>query len=37
MYHTIIRQQVRKTFAALSRGDYEQVLAGISPNITHTL
>ncbi len=36
MYHLIVRQQVRKTFAALSRGDYEEVLAGISPNISHT-
>ncbi|TDB67470.1 nuclear transport factor 2 family protein [Arundinibacter roseus] len=36
MYHYIIKQMVKKSFAALNRGDYESVLEGISPRIIHT-
>lgn len=36
MYSFIVRQKVRNTFECLNRGDYETVLKGISPSITHT-
>ena len=36
MYHWMVRRLVRGTFAALSRGDYESVLRGVSPSVTHT-
>ena len=32
MYHAIIRRKVAQTFEALSRGDYEIVLAGMAPH-----
>jgi ketosteroid isomerase-like protein len=32
----MVRRLVRRTFAALSRGDYESVLRGVSPSVTHT-
>jgi ketosteroid isomerase-like protein len=36
MYHAIIRRMVRRNFHRLNAGDYEAVLAGIAPDITHT-
>lgn len=36
MYHWVVRRLLRQTFAALSRGDYESVLKGVSPSVTHT-
>lgn len=35
MYHFIVRRMIEQTFACLSCGDYESVLKGISPSITH--
>ena len=36
MYHWMVRRLIRRTFASLSRGDYESVLKGVSPSIVHT-
>jgi ketosteroid isomerase-like protein len=36
MYTFLIRKNVRQVFKSLSQGDYESVLKGISPSITHT-
>ncbi len=36
MYHFMVRRIVRRTFGCLNRGDYEAVLKGISPSVTHT-
>lgn len=35
MYHAIVRRQVRATFAALNRGDYEPALAGMAEHFEH--
>lgn len=36
MYHYIVRNKARKSFESLNKGDFESVLKGISPTITHT-
>lgn len=36
MYSFLVRQKVRHVFECLNRGDYESVLKGVSPSITHT-
>lgn len=36
MYHFIVKKIARNSFESLNQGDYETVLKGISPNITHT-
>ncbi|NYF33593.1 MULTISPECIES: nuclear transport factor 2 family protein [Sphingopyxis] len=35
MYHAIVRRQVRKIFAGLSRGDWESALAGMADRFEH--
>ena len=35
MYHAIVRRRVARTFAALSRGEYEEALAGMAPRFEH--
>lgn len=36
MYAFFVRQKIRNIFECLNRGDYETVLKGASPSITHT-
>lgn len=36
MYAPIVRKQVRAVFAAISRGDYEPMLQGLSEDFTYT-
>jgi ketosteroid isomerase-like protein len=36
MYAYFVRQFVQQTFESLNQGDYESVLKGVSPSITHT-
>jgi len=36
MYHRIVKQIVLQNFERLSQGDYESMLKGMSPSITHT-
>lgn len=36
MYTFLIRKTVKQVFESLNQGDYESVLRGISPAITHT-
>ncbi|MBO0953164.1 nuclear transport factor 2 family protein [Fibrella forsythiae] len=36
MYHRLVEQIVRQNFARLSQGDYESMLKGMAPLITHT-
>lgn len=36
MYTYFVRQFVKKSFESLNHGDYESVLQGVSPSITHT-
>jgi ketosteroid isomerase-like protein len=36
MYAYFVRQLVKKSFESLNQGDYELVLKGVSPSITHT-
>ncbi|RYF52593.1 MAG: nuclear transport factor 2 family protein [Cytophagaceae bacterium] len=36
MYHRIVKQIVHQNFERLSQGDYESMLKGMSPSITHT-
>jgi ketosteroid isomerase-like protein len=36
MYHFIVRRTIKRMFDCLSSGDYETVLKGISPSISHT-
>ncbi|GAB3725544.1 nuclear transport factor 2 family protein [Spirosoma lituiforme] len=36
MYHRIVKQIVLQNFERLSQGDYEFMLKGMSPSITHT-
>lgn len=36
MYHYIVKKIASASFEALNKGDYEKVLKGISPDITHT-
>lgn len=36
MYAFFVRRMVKHSFESLNRGDYESVLKGISPSITHT-
>ena len=36
MYSFMVRKVVKQVFESLNRGDYESVLKGISPSITHT-
>ncbi|NJO79320.1 MAG: SnoaL-like domain-containing protein [Cyanobacteria bacterium RM1_2_2] len=35
LYAFVVRKNVERVFEALNRGDYEAVLKGISPTITH--
>lgn len=35
MYHLIVRRQIRKIFAGLSRGDWESALAGMADRFEH--
>jgi ketosteroid isomerase-like protein len=35
MYSLIVRRKIRNIFGCLNRGDYEEVLKGVSPLITH--
>jgi ketosteroid isomerase-like protein len=35
MYHFFVRRTVKRLFECLNRGEYEIVLKGISPSITH--
>jgi ketosteroid isomerase-like protein len=36
VYTFFVRQRIEQGFESLNQGDYEAVLAGISPSITHT-
>ena len=36
MYHLIVRRQIRRTFAALGRGDVAALVAKMSPDVHHT-
>lgn len=36
MYTYLVRQLVKRNFEALNQGEYESILKGISPSITHT-
>lgn len=36
MYAFLVRKTVEQAFESLNRGDYESVLKGVSPSITHT-
>ena len=36
MYHRIVKNIVLQNFARLGQGDYETMLKGMSPSITHT-
>jgi len=35
MYHAIVRRQARRTFSALSAGDYEAGLRAVAPDVHH--
>ncbi|WP_375426669.1 nuclear transport factor 2 family protein [uncultured Friedmanniella sp.] len=35
MYHLIVRRQIRRAFAALSRGDADALLAQMGPDVHH--